>query len=235
MMERRNRSRTVLEQLLYDLHTHSLNYHTREVYLHSSYSPTAWDDEPGVEYRTATTFIKNLHVLDNENQKNILVHLHIVGGNWSDGMAMFDTVRFTKSPITMLAYAQASSMSGILLQAADARVLMPDCEFMVHHGYISLDSDAVRVKSVVEINDFYCKRMLQIFSKRAIVGEYFKERNYSEDKIAKFIDRKLQSKGDWFMTAEEAVYYGLADGVLGEGKFKNLDALRGDRKFKGVL
>jgi len=113
--------------------------------------------------------------------------------------------------------------------------LMPDCEVMLHHGYISLESDAIRVKSAVEINDFYCKRMLQIFSKRAIVGEYFKERNYSESKIVNFINRKLESKGDWFLTAEEAVDYGLADGILGDKKFKNLDTLRGDRKFKGVL
>lgn len=228
------RRKDVLEQLIGDIHTYNINHHTRELYLHG-HTSTAWDEEPGVEYRMATTFIKNIHVLSQQSNKNILIHMHTIGGNWTDGMAMFHTIRMSKSSVTILAYAQASSMSGIILQAADKRVLMPDCEFLVHHGSIALDSNSMAVKSAVDQNEKCCRRMLQIFAKRAINGQFFAEREYSLEKTMGYIDRQIRNRSDWIMSAEEAVYYGLADGILGQKGFENLDKIRSGRKMKEVI
>ena len=148
-----------ITQTLSDVHAHCVNLHSREIYLHPRYS----DDYGGIEYKMSTTFIKNLHLLNHGSRKNILVHMQTAGGSWEDGMAMFNAIKFSKAPVTILAYAQASSMSGILLQAADKRVLTPDCYCMIHHGSVYIDDNSMAAASAVEVNNSQCKRMLQIF------------------------------------------------------------------------
>jgi ATP-dependent protease ClpP protease subunit len=215
-----------ITQTLSDVHAHCVNLHSREIYLHPRYS----DDEGGIEYKMATTFIKNLHLLNHGSRKNILVHMQTDGGSWADGMAMFNAIKFSKSPVTILAYAQASSMSGILLQAADKRVLMPDCYYMIHHGSVYIDDNSMAASSAVEVNNSQCKRMLQIFSERAINGEHFKDS--SEPQVTKFIDKKIKENSDWYLAPDDAVYYGFADGVLGDDGVETLEKIRIGRKIK---
>ena len=218
-----------VEQLISEIHNHHINHLTREIYLHGYVDA---DEEPGVDYRMATSFIKNLHILGLQNSQNVLVHMHTIGGNWSDGMAIFNSIRLSSAPITIVGYAQASSMSGIVFQAADKRVLMPDCEIMIHHGSLALDDSTMAVKSAVDQNEKYCRRMLQIFAERAIAGAYFKERKYSVRKAMTFIDQKIKQNGDWYLMPDEAVYYGFADGILGEKGFETVSKARSGRKRK---
>lgn len=219
---------TSVEQLISDVHSYNINNNSRELYLHG-YVDTE-NEEPGVDYRMSTNFIKNLHILESQSNKNILVHMHTIGGSWTDGMAVFNSIRLSKCPITILAYAQASSMSGIVLQAADKRVLMPDCEFMIHHGSIALDDNTVAVKSAVDQNEKYCKRMLQVFAQRAVSGKYFTDRSYGIKKTMGFIDSKIRQNSDWYLEAEEAIYYGFADGILGQKGFESIVKIRTGRK-----
>lgn len=216
------------DQILHDVHNHNINLNLRDIYVHSYYKCET-DDEPGVDYRQATTFIKNLHVLDQSPHKPILVHLHSAGGCWDNGMAMFNAVQFATSYVTFLAYSQASSMSGILLQCAPLRVLMPDCHFLMHHGFSYAEGHPFAVKTAADFSDKMCKRMLGIFAERAIAGKYFKSKKGSTVETAyRFFDRKLKEKVDWFLDAEEAVYYGLADHILGEKPYPDMDSLRSE-------
>lgn len=224
-----SRKKVSIEQLISEIHNHHINHLNREIYLHG-YMET--EEEPGVDYRMATSFVKNLHILSFQNKQSILIHMHTIGGNWSDGMAIFNSIRLCASPIVILGYAQASSMSGIIFQAADKRVLMPDCEIMIHHGSLSMDDTAMAVKSAVDQSEKACRRMLQIFAERAVEGKYFKERNYSIRRAMTFIDQKIRNAGDWYLSAEEAVYYGFADGILGEKGFENISKIRSTRKRK---
>jgi len=221
--------KAAVEQLIGDVHGYNINHSSREIYLHGF---VAEEEEPGVDYRMATNFIKNLHILQSQNNKNILVHMQTIGGSWSDGMAMFNSIRVAQSPMTILAYAQASSMSGVLLQAADKRVLMPDCEFMIHHGSLSISDNSMAVKSAVDQNEVQCKRMLQIFAQRAIDGKFFKDRSYGIRKTMNIIDQKIKAFSDWYLDAEQAVYYGFADGILGEKGFETISKIRVGRKKK---
>jgi ATP-dependent Clp protease protease subunit len=227
------KKKEAVEQLLHDVHNHHLNHRSREVYLHSYFGE--FEEELGVEYRMAAMFIKNLHILDSQNHQNILVHLHSDGGEWSDGMAIYNAVRSIKSSVTMLGYAQTSSMSGVILQSADKRVLMPDCEVMIHHGSIGVNDNAMAVKSAVDRNERCCRRMLEIFAQRALHGKFFVERNYKIKKIMSFIDSKIRQYSDWYLGAEEAVYYGFADGVLGHKGFEDMAKIRKIRKNKSIL
>lgn len=218
-----------VEQLISEIHNHHINHLNREIYLHGHIDAS---EEPGVEYRMATSFIKNLHILCTQSSQNILVHMHTIGGNWSDGMAIFNSIRLCKATITIIGYAQASSMSGIVFQSADKRILMPDCEVMIHHGSIALEDTSVAVKSAVEQNEKSCRRMLQVFAERAIMGKYFKERKYSLKRTMTFIDQKIRQTGDWYLMPDEAIYYGFADGIFGEKGFETFDKIRSGRKRK---
>lgn len=220
-----------VEQLISEIHNHHINHLNREIYLHG-YLDADTDDEPGVDYRMATSFVKNLHILGIQGSSNILVHMHTIGGNWSDGMAIFNAIKLARSPVTIIGYAQASSMSGIVFQSADKRVLMPDCEIMIHHGSISLEDNSKAVKSAVEQNEKNCTRMLQIFAERATMGKYFKDRKFSLKKTMTFIDQKIKQNGDWYLDPEEAVYYGLADGILGQKGFESISKIRAGKKRK---
>lgn len=220
------------DRLLFDVHNHGINLESGEIYLHSNYNfvRNDDDDEPGVDYRQATTFIKNIHMLDRPPYRSILVHLHSIGGCWDNGMAMYNAIQFATPDVIILTYAQASSMSGIILQAAKVRVMMPDCHFLMHHGLSGVSSDhPFAVYNDAKRQKLTCKRMLQIFSSRAIVGEFFKKRKSSDIAAAyRFFDRKLKKEVDWYLTAEEAHYYGLCDGVLGTRKFPEIASLRKD-------
>lgn len=194
------------------VHEHNVNFDTRELYLHS--------DASDINHKTAMQFIKNLRILDVQNHNTILVHMYVAGGDWCDGMAVFDAVRQAKSAITFLAYASVSSMSTIVLQAADLRVLMPNCEFMVHHGNLSIEANYLESTAMVDINKKNAKKMLQILAQRCSSGQFFQEKGYSYSRITSYLDNKMRYKGDWYLSAEEAVYYGFADGVFGEKRFQ---------------
>jgi len=221
-----------ISQLIADIHERNLNFSTREIYLHSAYGS---GDEAGIDYRVATTFIKNMHILEQFGRGNILVHTHTIGGDWSDGMMILHAMRLSKCVVNTLAYGQASSMSGIIIQGADKRIMMPDCDFMIHHGSIYIDDSSRAAREAIVWNEKSCKRMLDIFAERAKTGKFFKERGDSVSKIKSYIDKKIQSKVDWYLTAEEAVYYGFADGIYGEKGFDNLTKIRSGSKYKGKL
>jgi ATP-dependent protease ClpP protease subunit len=217
------RRKSEIEQLINNIHTFCIDITSRELYLHSNYCI----EEEGVEYSMATRFVKNLHVLENIGDGPVLVHMQTPGGDWSHGMAMFDAVRFSPLPVAFVGYSQASSMSGIILQSADVRVLAPNCEFMIHHGSISVEDHSMAAKSAVEMNAKYCRKMLEIFARRAVQGVFFKKKKYSEADVIAFIDAKIREKVDWYISSvEEALYYGFCDGILGQKNFKSFEEIK---------
>lgn len=222
-------ARQAKEQILYDAHAHSINLNQREIYLHSYYVKDD-ETEPGVEYRQATTFIKNLHMLDvGTDPKPVLIHLHSDGGCWNNGMAIFNSIHLARPYTTILAYSQASSMSGIIFQSPSLRIMMPDCHFLMHHGSGGFEGHPMAVKTAADFDVKACKRMLQIFSERAITGPYFaKRKSTTIESVYRFFDKKLKDKVDWYLDAEETVFHGLADGILGSKEYPDVESLRGE-------
>ena len=76
--------------------------------------------------------------------------------------------------------------------------------------------------------DLNCiETMLSIYSGVAMSGKFFKEKlkTITEEKVKNFLRKKLKD-GDWYLNANEAVYYGFADGVLTNRNFKTIDMLK---------
>lgn len=208
-----------------DIHSYGIDIKQREIYLHSYIANS--DDDPGVDYRMSSTFSKNIRILDSIDQSPILVHMHSIGGNWSDGMSIFDTIKMCRSHVTIIAYGQAESMSSIIFQAADARIMTPNAYFMAHYGSSSFNGNFLDAQSFSKFDLKCIETMLEIYAKSAISGKFFKEKlkEPTEEKVKNFLRKKLKD-GDWYLTANEAVYYGFADGVLTNRNFKTIDMLK---------
>lgn len=212
-------------ELVGDIQSYGIDYKNRELYLHSYIANS--DEDPGVDYRMSTTFYKNIRMLDTMSNEPIIVHMHSIGGNWNDGMAIYDSISLCKSYVTIVVYGQAESMSSIILQAADNRVMMPNSYFMCHFGSSGYSGNYLDVQKGAAFEKKMTDAMLNIYTEQCMRGKYFKE-HYNEpefEKVKNYLKRKLKD-GDWFMEANEAVYYGLADCVLDTRKCKDIDNLK---------
>ena len=79
-----------MDDIVNDIHNYCVNVKTREIYLNSYISSN--EDDPGVDYRMSSQFIKNITHLDSINNKPILIHMHSIGGDWGAGMAIYDAI-----------------------------------------------------------------------------------------------------------------------------------------------
>jgi ATP-dependent protease ClpP protease subunit len=202
-------------ELLKDFHDYGANISSREIFLHNHYHSED-NQNPGVEYRMSNTFIKNLRALDLKSDQPIIIHMQSIGGEWTDGMAIYDAISMCRSYITIIAYAQASSMSSIILQAADYRLMTPNSHFMCHYGSSDINTDYLSAMNLAHYEQKICDVMFNIYAKRCVNGKFFYEKfgkKPSEKQVKQFLIRKLKS-GDWYLDADEAVYYGFADNTL---------------------
>lgn len=202
-------------ELLKDFHDYGANINTREIFLHNHYH--AEDNQnPGVEYRMANSFIKNLRALDIRSNNPITIHMQSIGGEWTDGMAIFDAISMCRSYVTIIVYGQAESMSSIILQAADYRYMTPNAHFMSHYGSTDINTDYLSAMNCAHHEHRIADIMFNIYAKRCVDGQFFKDKfgkKPTEKQVKQFLIRKLKS-GDWYLNAEESVYYGFADAIM---------------------
>ena len=209
--------------ILYDIHNYGIDIDNREIYLHSYFDG---ENEDGVDYRSAITFEKNLRHLNTLSLDPILVHMHLPGGDWQDCLGIYDNLENSKSPVCVVAYAKVESSSTVLLQAADLRILSHNTNFLIHYGSISVDNEHKAAISTVQWSERESEKMIDIFTERCMSSKICKEKNWKKMMVKKHIVTQLATKRDWILTAEEAVDYGFADGILGSKKFPNIDYIK---------
>ena len=215
---------TVKIDTVQDVHHFGLDVSKREIYLHSHVSSDEGD--AGVDFRIVPQFLKNIRMLDSISNEPILIHMSLTGGDWSAGMAIFDAIELCRSHVTIVVYGQAESMSTIILQAADARVMTPSAWFMIHYGSTSEAGSYLDVHNAIKLDKKICEDMLDIYADVCLKSDYFKEKytDPTHEKVKNYLKRKLKD-GDWYLTSEEAVYYGFADGVLKTRKYPSIHGL----------
>jgi ATP-dependent protease ClpP protease subunit len=210
---------------LYNIHNYSIDVPNREIYLHSFLSDN--EEEGGVDYRVAVNFEKNLRYLNLLSLDPILVHMHLPGGHWEDCLGMYDAMKISKAKVIILAYAKAESSSSVLLQGADLRILMSNTNVLIHYGSFSINEEHSKAAaSGIQWNERECDKMINMFTDRCMNSSIAKEKNWKKMMAKKHIVSQLANKCDWILTAEEAVHYGFADGILGTKKFPNIDYLK---------
>lgn len=215
---------------LNNLHIYNIDTKNREIFLHSYMSDS--EEEPGVDYRAAITFQKNLRYLNSISIEPILVHMHLPGGVWTDCLGMYDAMKFSKSKIIILAYGSVESASSVIFQGADTRILMPNTNILIHYGSISVDHDHKAAVSSIEWSEKESQKMIDIFTDKCIASPIAKNKNWKRLMARKHIVSQLANKCDWILNAQEAVEYNFADGVLGSKQYPTIDELKNRSKKK---
>ena len=79
---------------------------------------------------------------------------------------------------------------------------------------------------MVQWSEKESEKMIDIFTEKCMNSRIAKEKNWKRMIVRKHIVTQLATKRDWILTADEAVYYGFADGILGSKKYPNIDYIK---------
>jgi ATP-dependent protease ClpP protease subunit len=204
------------EDLLFHLHEFDIDLISNHIYLMGvdrGYEVTSDASEPGIDYVIAKRFIKNINMCMRVNpDKPILVHMKTCGGDWNEGMAIYDAIKSCPSPVIILNYTHARSMSSIIFQAADKRVMMPNSYFMIHDGTYGIEGTYKGVMSNMEFDKRTEKVMFDIYAEK--MAEKGKFKGQDTLKIKKWLRSQMDKKEDVFFTAEESIEYGFSDQIF---------------------
>jgi len=160
--------------------------------------------ESGTDFSMAEKIIKSITYLNSISEKPITIIMNNIGGEWSHGMAIFDTIKSSKCYITIVAVGNCSSMASIIIQAADLRVISQNCEFVIHDGSTNLSGHAKNVEVWAKRSEMDRLTMYNIYREKMKI---------KNPKITTSQIEKLCTI-DKIYTAEEVVKIGLADEVL---------------------
>lgn len=204
---------------------HDWNVDVRQFAIHLTgeavdYISGAEPSEPGVEYKMSARLIKNLQILsDLDPARPILIHMKTCGGDWNEGMAVYDAIRNAANPIVILNYTHARSMSSIIFQAARRRVMMPHSHFMFHDGTLSLAGTYRGVMANAKWEEKMHSAMLDIYASR--MKEKGRFSKIPKIEIKEMLEGHMEKKEDVFLTANETVAWGLADSIF-DGNWQKL-------------
>lgn len=196
------------------LHSEDLLLPTREIFIHSH--PDDAEDS-GIDFRVANKFIKNLRVLEAASQDPIVVHQNTIGGDWYAGITIYDAIKHSPCKFVFVCHGLSASMGSLIAQSAHnkgVRITMPNCDWLIHEGDSEIAGTYRQIGSAYETERRLLAKMYEIYTEICKeTGEYFRDTKRSS--VKSFIKRKLMTKEDWWLTSEEAVYYGFADAVFG--------------------
>lgn len=170
-------------------------------------------EEPGIEFGIANQFIRNLRLLSNISDEPILIHLKSCGGDWVEGLAIYQAILACPNQVAILNYASARSMTSIIFSAGDHRAMMPLSTFMIHTGTNCIVGTGTQVRTEFEEVKKADKIMLDIYVKHLRESE--KMKGWSDKRINTWIIKQMKEKEEVYFTAEEAVEYNFADVIFG--------------------
>jgi ATP-dependent Clp protease protease subunit len=152
--------------------------------------------------QTANLVVAQLLFLESENpDKDISLYINSPGGSVSAGLAMFDTMRFIKPDVSTLCMGIAASMGAFLLAAGakGKRYALPNSRIMIHQPSGGAQGQASDIEIQAKEILYLRERLNRLLSEAT--GQPI-------ERIARDTDR------DNFMSAEDAVSYGLIDRTL---------------------
>ena len=155
-----------------------------------------------VTQHTASLICAQLLFLESDNpEKAISLYINSPGGSVTAGMAIYDTMNFIKPAIHTIVMGQAASMGSLLATAGNKghRYILPNARHMIHQPLGGASGQATDV-------EIQAKELLRW--KTVLTDIYVKHTGKSHKQLRADMER------DFFMTAGEAVEYGLADKIL---------------------
>jgi len=147
------------------------------------------------------TVAELLHLESEDPDKGIALYINCPGGSVYAGLAIYDTMQFVKPAISTICVGIAMSMGALLLAggAQGKRMALPNAKILIHQLWGGFEG---------EVSDIEIQARETIALKRRMEELIAQHTGQPLEKVAKDTER------DYFMTAEEAVLYGIIDRVL---------------------
>ena len=155
-----------------------------------------------VDNSTANIVVGQLLFLESvEPDKDIHLYINSPGGIVTAGMAILDTMRFIKCPVSTICIGEASSMGAVLLAAGEKgkRFSLPNSRIMIHQPLGGFHGQATDI---------------QIRAKEMLLVKDKLNRILAEATGQPFARIEADTDRDNYMSAEEAVEYGLIDKII---------------------
>jgi ATP-dependent Clp protease protease subunit len=167
-----------------------------------------------VEDNMANLIVAQMLFLESENKdKDINLYINSPGGSVTAGLAIYDTMQYIKCDVKTIVMGQAASMGSFLAQAGEKgkRIVLPESRTMIHRvssgtrgtggsvhvQELEMEDNIRHLEEAKRLN----KRLVELYAKHNSNGKTYEE-------LAETM------KFDTFLSAEEAVEYGLADKVV---------------------
>ena len=159
-----------------------------------------------IDDTVAYLVIAQLLFLEAEDpDKDISIYINSPGGSISSGMAIFDTMQYIRPDVSTICVGMAASMGAFLLAAGQKgkRFALPNAEVMIHQPLGGMQGQATDI-------EIHARRLIAM---KESLNRILAERTGQKlDKIQKDVER------DYFMTAKEAMEYGIIDEVISHPK-----------------
>lgn len=157
-----------------------------------------------INQQLANEIAEEIDILDTDDDElPIKVKINSGGGDVSAGLLIYDAMNHAKAPITMLCTSLAASMAAVLLSAADKRLILPNANVMIHQASTYQGEG---YNTIFEMRD---KLELLEKANRSCIKILAENTNHTEKEI-----EDLTFKKDYWLSAEEAVKFGIVDEII---------------------
>lgn len=159
-----------------------------------------------IDDNVSNSIVAQLLFLDaQDNEKDIYLYINSPGGSVTAGLAIYDTMNFINADVQTIVIGMAASMGSILLTAGEKgkRFALPNSEVMIHQPLGGAQGQATEI-------EIAARHILE--TKVKLNNILAKHSGQNIETIENDTDR------DKFMSAEEALEYGLIDGIMQNSK-----------------
>lgn len=151
----------------------------------------------------ANIIVSELLYLDNLNNEDIYLYINSPGGSITSGMSIYDTINFINSKVITIGLGMCASMAAFLLSSGNSRYALPNTEIMIHQPIGGAQGQATDIQIAAE-------RIIKLKEKlNKILAQ-----NTKQDLKTITAD----TERDNFLSAEEALNYGLIDQIINKNE-----------------
>ena len=166
-----------------------------------------------VNEHTSSLLVAQLLFLESQGNEDINLFINSPGGSVTAGLAVYDTMQFIRPDVATYVMGQACSMGSFLSQAGAAgkRFVLPEARTMIHR----VSSGTPGTRGTVHVQELEFEDAKRSFEESKRINERLTELYVKHNTAGKTYDQLYEAmKFDTFLSAAEAVAYGLADKVI---------------------
>jgi ATP-dependent Clp protease protease subunit len=167
-----------------------------------------------VRQETASAIVAQMLFLEAEDpEADILFYINSPGGSVTAGLSIYDTMQYIKPDVSTIVLGQACSMGSFLAQAGakGKRLVLPEARTMIHR----VSSGTPGTSGSVHVQELEFEDARRSFEESKRINKRLTELYVKHNTAGKTYDELFEAmKYDTFLSAEEAVAYGLADKVI---------------------